>query len=56
MKSGDWDAWLAGTSTALNPLPARVYEVLPLDTAINDPRLDHPGIVQVVGEPVRGAA
>ncbi len=56
LPAAQWDAWLAGSRDELNPVPAHVYEVLPLDSAINDARMDHPGVVRITGEPVRGAA
>lgn len=55
LPSGLWDAWLNQETVELKGVPERVYEVVPLDPVINNARMDHPGVVQPTGDPVRAA-
>lgn len=55
LPSSVWNSWLSQQEADLKGVPERVYEVVPLDPVINNARLDHPGIVQPKGDPVRAA-
>jgi len=55
LPSNLWDGWLSQEGVDVKSVPERVYEVVPLDPVINNARLDHPGVVQPKGTPVRAA-
>jgi len=55
LPSSVWDAWLTQEAVDVNGVPERVYEVVALDPVINNARLDHPGVVQPQGDPIRAA-